>query len=87
VATQCTQAKTRFNLVNLDVVADPDVESIRQLIESCSTVGAITREEMTFLHDLVLLEEYLKGVEKEVDMLSRYSLKFLGMLTEVLPRK
>ncbi len=68
-------------------IAGPDVASIEAFLKACHiciSLG-ITRE--TFFYEVALIIEYLKGVTRRREEMSRYDYKYLQMLNDILPLK
>lgn len=69
------------------VIAGPDADSIAGFLRQCLILGSLRRDgESTFLYDLEILVDYLRGVEKTKYSTGMYAWKFYKMLEEVLPR-
>lgn len=69
------------------VVADPDVESIENFLLQCQTcMGLGGMRGATFLHDVGLIAEYLRGVTRTRDQMGFFESQYFKMLEEVLPR-
>jgi len=67
-------------------VAGPDVNSIVMFLQWCNICESLGMNGATFLHDVVLLAEYLRGVKRTENAMSHYEKKYFAMLEDVLPR-
>ncbi len=68
------------------VVAGPDLHSIAEFHRQCRISRDFEMHGATFIGDLALLEEYLRGVERKDSAISYFEKKFFAMLNEVLPQ-
>ena len=68
------------------VVAGPSVESIEDFLRQCRLFGTFGIGEPTFLHEVALLVEYLRGVTRTKEAMSHFDRQFFAMLRDVLPR-
>lgn len=67
------------------VVAGPDTFSIEKFFSACKTCETLGMTGATFLHELQILLDHLKGHVKSVDNTSIFERRYRVMLDDVLP--
>ena len=67
-------------------VAGPDVASIEEFLKQCRLCDSIGMKGATFVHDLSLVAEHLRGAKRPPSSMSYFERRYLAMLEEILPR-
>jgi hypothetical protein len=66
-------------------VAGPGGLGVEAFLDTCRTCDSLGMKGATFLHELQLLADHLKGIEKPKREMSYFERQYRAMLAEVLP--